>query len=98
MQENQKYFIPPKFSDQFMLFGYTVTEMMVIMGTGLIALRITLNGSPQALLVPAIIAGVCYKPHFWYDGKSFLQGLMMRINYYNSDNMYSLEECRKRWK
>lgn len=98
MPEQEKYFIPPKFSEEFMLWGYTLYEMLAILVSGFITLMMALHGAPLMLLIPATIAGMFYKPKNWNDGNSFIQALRLRIRYFNGDNMYSLEECKKLWK
>lgn len=89
------YRIPPKLSARYLLGGFTPAALVLIAGTGIVTIIMALNGAPFFLLIPAVLLVSNWRPT---AEKSIWEMIMLRINYFNNDNIYSLEECKKIWK
>lgn len=93
--EQTVYRIPPKLSARYLLGGFTPWALVLIASTGIVTMIFALNGAPLFLLIPAAFLVCNWRPT---GEKSIWQMLMLRFNYFNSDNIYSLEECKRIWK
>lgn len=94
-EEQQIYRIPPKLEGKYFMGGFTPPILLLVMGTGFVGLILTMSGAPIFLVIPGCILIFNWRPT---GEKSVWQMLMLRINYFNRDNSYSLEECKKSWK
>ncbi|MFA9380263.1 MAG: hypothetical protein ACERKO_04300 [Acetanaerobacterium sp.] len=95
MKENDVYRVPPKLGDRFLLGGFPPSTLGLVMGTGFVAMILALNGAPVFIAIPAALLIFNWRPT---AEKTVWQIIMLRFNYFNADNIYSLEECRKLWK
>lgn len=89
------YLIPPKLSARYLLGGFTPGALVLIASTGIVTMIMAFNGAPFFLLIPAVTLVFNWRPT---AEKSVWEMLMLRFMYFNSDNIYSLEECKKLWK
>lgn len=96
MKDKQQYLVPPRFNDKYLLGGfYTVTHLIAIIGTGFFTLIMAMKGAGFLLVIPATLLVMCLRPT---SEITVWQYLLLRFNYFNADNMFSLEECKKLWK
>lgn len=89
------YRVPPKLGEGFLLGGFAPSALILALGTGFVGLILAMSGAPVFLAIPAAILIMNWRPS---ADKTVWQMLMLRFNYFNSDNIYSLEECKKLWK
>lgn len=95
MNKETVYRVPPKLGERFLLGGFPPSTLGLVLGTGFVAMILALNGAPIFLIIPAALLVFNWRPS---ADKTIWQMLMLRFNYFNSDNIYSLEECKRIWK
>lgn len=95
--EKEIYFVPVKLSEQFKLFGLTVNEMLLVLSSGVLCFILALQGAFVLIAVPLFIFVFSLKVEK-YHNKPIWQVLLMVYRFHHTDNMYSLEECKRLWK
>lgn len=93
--ETTIYRVPPKLGEGFLLGGFAPSTLGLALGTGFVGLILAMKGAPVFLAIPAAILVMNWRPT---AEKTVWQILMLRINFFNNDNLFSLEECKKLWK